>query len=81
MLLDLLSVNAALMAKGYGVRLDQYGSVVVHRGGHVRGGWRSVLGVLEWTPAGYYVALFKVADVDAAVWHTLVALGLNGDKD
>lgn len=79
-LLERLRGSPKLIAKGYAVEVDGEGRVVIHRGGHFRGVWRSVLGVLEWTPAGYNGPLFKVADLDAAVWHTLVALGLESPK-
>lgn len=76
-LLERLRVDPILIAKDYAVELDDEGRVVIHRAGHFRGVWRAVLGVLEWTPAGYNGPLFTVADVEAAVWHTLVALGLD----
>jgi hypothetical protein len=76
LLLKELTRHPLLGAKGYSAQLDTIGSIVVQRGEHVRGIWRSVLGVLEWTPAGYNRPLFQVANVEAAVWHTLVALGL-----
>jgi hypothetical protein len=76
LLLEQLTSHPVLREKGYAADLDAIGSVVVQRGEHVRGIWRSVLGVLEWTPAGYNRPLFQVADVEAAVRHTLVALGL-----
>jgi hypothetical protein len=76
LLLERLTSHPVLCAKGYTADLDAIGSVVVQRGEHVRGIWRSVLGVLEWTPAGYNRPLFQVADVETAVRHTLVALGL-----
>lgn len=75
-----LRSHPVLAAKGYSVEFDALNQLIIHRGGHFRGVWRSVLGVLEWTPAGYNGALFKVADVEAAVWHTLVALGLDAPK-
>ena len=76
LLFERLQSYPELAAKGYEVLLDEQGRVVIHRGGHVRGIWLSVMSVLQWTPAGYNGPLFQVADVEAAVWHTLVALGL-----
>jgi hypothetical protein len=75
-LLARLNEHEALKVKGYAADLDEHGNVMIHRDGDASGIWRSVLGVLHWTPTGYNGPLFQVADVDAAVWHTLIALGL-----
>jgi hypothetical protein len=76
LLFEQLKSHPALALKEFEVLLDEQGRVVIHRGGHVRGIWLAVMAVLQWTPAGYNGPLFQVADVEAAVWHTLVALGL-----
>jgi hypothetical protein len=71
-----LQKNRALSWHGYAVLFDDHGHVVIDRSGHVKGVWQAIGGVLAWIPAGYNEPLYKVADVDAAEQHTLVALGL-----
>ena len=75
LLFERLSANLELASRGYSVELNERGDLVIDRAGHVKGVWRSQFGVLEWTPAGYNGPIYRVANIDAAERHTLIALG------
>ena len=75
-LAERLHANAKLRRAGYVATQLIAGELAIAHRGHVKGIWRVVDGMLDWIPAGYSAPIDRVADIDAAERHTLLALGL-----